>query len=94
MAANGYKVVVTGEGVLVDGRPVEARLETVPGSPEVRLHLDGRLERLAVDARTEEGWRLVDRGAVRDIEAVDERTHHIRALTAAARACPGHAAGG
>ena len=34
--------------------------------------------------RTEEGWRLVDRGAVRDIEAVDERTHHIRALTAAA----------
>lgn len=78
------EVVVTGEGVTVDGRAVEARLETVPGSPEVRLYLDGRLGRLAVDARTDEGWRLVDRGAVRDVEAVDERTHHIRSLTAAA----------
>ncbi|HET9134571.1 MAG TPA: biotin/lipoyl-containing protein [Gemmatimonadales bacterium] len=78
------EVVITGDGVTVDGRAVDAVLERVEGTPEVRLHLDGRLERLAVDTRTDEGWRLVDRGAVRDIEAVDERTHHIRSLTAAA----------
>lgn len=79
------EVTIDGEHVQVDGRPVRARLEPVTGTPQVRLHLDGRVETLAIAGRGDDGWRLVDRGAVRDVSAIDERTAHIRSLAALGR---------
>ncbi len=79
------EVTVDGDRVMIDGREVTARLEPVDGTPQVRLHLDGAVHALAVEGRGDDGWRLVDRGAVRDVQAIDERTHHIRSLAGAAR---------
>lgn len=77
------EVTVDGARVEVDGRAVAARLERVAGTPLLRLHLDGAVHTLALDRRGDEGWRLVDAGAVRDVLALDERTEHIRSLAGA-----------
>jgi pyruvate carboxylase subunit B len=42
--------------------------------------MDGQLHELAVAGRSPDGWRLIDRGTLREVEAVDERTRHIRSL--------------
>lgn len=80
------EVVVDGEHVVVDGETVAARLESVDGTPQVVLHLDDRRHLLAVAGRGDEGWVVVDRGAVHTIDAVDERTRHIRSLAGGGRA--------
>jgi pyruvate carboxylase subunit B len=74
------EVIIDGRRVTVDGREVAASLDRVPGSPVVRLTLDGRSHPLAVAGRDPEGWQIVDRGAVREVDAIDERTRHIRSL--------------
>jgi pyruvate carboxylase subunit B len=64
----------------VDGRPLVAKLLTTPGSPVARLQLEGATHELAVGGRIEGQWQLIDRGTVQSLEAVDERTRHIRSL--------------
>jgi len=86
VAERQVEVVIDGDRVVVDGEPVSARLEAIDGTPQVVLHLDGRRYPLAVAGRGDEGWTLVDRGSVHTIEAVDERTRHIRTLAGAGRA--------
>jgi biotin carboxyl carrier protein len=81
---------VDGEVVVVDGQRLAARLERVPGTPEVRVVIDGVPAVLAVDAHDGALLRLVDRGAVRDLTVEDERTRHIRLLAGAARGAEGH----
>jgi pyruvate carboxylase subunit B len=85
IAGRRVEVVVDGAHVAVEGRTVAARLESVAGTPERRLHLDGITYSLAIAGRGEDGWRLVDAGAVREVEAVDERTEHIRSLAGSGR---------
>ena len=73
-------VDLDGDAVLVDGQPMVAALESQVGSPEVRLVLDGRGAMLAVEGHGDGVWRLVDRGAVREVRVEDERSRHIREL--------------
>jgi acetyl/propionyl-CoA carboxylase alpha subunit len=90
LGENTVEVVVDGDVVTVDGRRVEARLEGVPGTPEVRLLVDGMATSLAVESHDGSGLRLVDRGAVRDLTVEDERSRHIRLLAGAGKAVDGH----
>lgn len=83
------EVAVDGEAVTVDGQPVRARLDRVPGTPEVRIEIEGVATVLAVDAHQGSNLRVVDRGAVREIVVEDERTRHIRLLAGAGKAVDG-----
>lgn len=85
-------VEVDGNVVRVDGNAVTALLEHLPGTPEVRITIDGAASTATVDAQDGMIWRLVDRGAVREITVEDERSRHIRLLAGAGRAMDGHAA--
>lgn len=82
------EVVVDGDHVTVGGRPVAARLER-HGDAEVILQLDGARHHLGVAGRDDEGWQLVDGGAVRAVLAIDERTRHIQSLAGAGRSAAG-----
>ena len=84
------EVELDGDVVLVDGRRLEARLERVPGTPEVRIVIDGVATTLAVDAYQGSDLRLIDRGAVRDLTVEDERTRHIRLLAGPGKVVDGH----
>ena len=83
------EVDIDGDRVRMDGQELHASLTTVPETPEVRLEVAGRVSSLAVDRYVDGRWRLVDRGSVYDIEAVDERTRHIRSLVGAERGTAG-----
>jgi pyruvate carboxylase subunit B len=89
IGAHRFEVVVDGDQVTVGGRTVRAELEVLPGSPEVRLLVDGRSTLLAVDGLADGVWRLVDRGAVREVAVEDERSRHIRLLAGAGKADTG-----
>ncbi len=85
IAEKTMEVTVDGERVEIDGQRVDAELQHVPGSPMVRLVVDGSAVLLAVDQRIDGGWRLIDRGDVRDVDVEDERARHIRLLAGPAR---------
>src|SRR5512140_3240071 len=84
-------VELNGDAVQVDGLPVSVALEPNPGSPEVRLVIDGHAATLAVEGHREGVWRLVDQGALREVSIEDERTRHIRNLAGAGKAVGGGA---
>ena len=90
LGARTVEVELDGDVVLVDGRRLEARLERVPGTPEVRIVIDGVATTLAVDAYQGSDLRLIDRGAVRDLTVEDERTRHIRLLAGPGKVVDGH----
>jgi pyruvate carboxylase subunit B len=75
-----FTIDIDGEGVLVDGRKVEARLERVPHTPLRRFETDGHSEVLAL-AREEDAWRIQAGGRVWTVEVLDERTRQIQALS-------------
>ncbi|MEZ4378200.1 MAG: biotin/lipoyl-containing protein [Gemmatimonadales bacterium] len=77
------EVEITGQDVRVDGTPVAAHLEGIPGTPALRLVLDDVPVELAVEGRTADQWQLVAAGTVHEVEVVDERTAHIRSLAGA-----------
>jgi pyruvate carboxylase subunit B len=79
-------VEIDGDAIQVDGQSVSASLEALDGSPEVRLVIEGRAATLAVEGHGDGVWRLVDRGAVREVGVEDERTRHIRQLAGAGKA--------
>lgn len=89
LGAREVVVEVDADQVRVDGLPVTAYLTGSPGTPMLRLQLDDAAHELAVAGRTAAGWQLIDRGTVRDVEAVDERTRHIRSLAGVAAASTG-----
>jgi pyruvate carboxylase subunit B len=80
VGARELVVEVDGDQVRVDGQSISARLVVTSGSPMVRLLMDGQHHELAVAGRSPDGWRLIDRGTLREVEALDERTRHIRSL--------------
>jgi pyruvate carboxylase subunit B len=80
------EVVLDGETVTVDGRPVAARLVSVPGTPVRLLTLGDTVHRVVANRRggrgayvlSVEGWRV-------EVEALDERTRAIREMQRASR---------
>ena len=81
------EVEVEGGRVVVDGKPQEAHLAAVPGTPLHHLLLSG--ESWTVAAQPLEGlgesggprWAMGAVGERIEVEAVDERTRQIQALT-------------
>lgn len=83
------EVEVDGERLLVDGKAVTGAMERVPGTPEIRVSIDGIAATLAVDSHQGSALRVVDRGAVRELVVEDERARHIRLLAGAGKAADG-----
>jgi pyruvate carboxylase subunit B len=92
LAGREIAVEVDGDRVRVDGRELRAHLSPVTGTPLRHLLLEGHSLTLALEGRGPGAWHLLRRGLEFDVEVVDERTHHIRSLTAdsAARTGPAH----
>lgn len=84
-----YEIDVGGGRVTVDGEPFEAHLAAVPGTPLYHLLLAGSSWTVAAQAL--EGiapmrWALGAVGERFEVEAVDDRTRQIQALTGRGRA--------
>lgn len=78
-----YCVELEGDAVIVDGRKLRAELQAVPGSAIRHLLLDGRSHTLHVgETNGKGGWGLNVDGHTLEVEATDERTRTIRAMTA------------
>ena len=73
---------VEGDQVTVDGRAYTATLTAIPGTPLRQLLIDGRPSALAVETLGRGRWVLAPGGERWEVEVVDERTRHIRSLTA------------
>jgi biotin carboxyl carrier protein len=89
------EIDVEGGRVLVNGEPHEAHLAPVPGTPLYHLLLSGQSWTVAAQALTGVGdgggarWALGAVGERVEVEAVDERTRGIQALTSRREGRPG-----
>ena len=94
-AAKVMEIDVDGGRVLVNGEPHEAHLAPVPGTPLYHLLLSGQSWTGAVQALSGTGvvggprWALGAVGERVEVEAVDERTRGIQALTSRREGRPG-----
>ena len=89
LRARTYEIDVGGGRVTVDGEPFEAHLAAVPGTPLYHLLLAG--ESWTVAAQSLDGvaplrWALGAVGERFEVEAVDDRTRQIQALTGRGKA--------
>lgn len=82
VAGRELEVEVDGERVTVGGRSLVASLRRVPGTPLRQLVVDGRPGTLAIHAAGRGQWTIGVGGERWAVEVVDERTRHIRSLTA------------
>ena len=78
-------VVVEGDQVTVDGVRHPAALATVVGTPLWQVMVGDRPTILAAKHEGHGRWTLQDRGEVVEIEAMDERTRHIRTMVGEGR---------
>lgn len=76
------EVEVDGEQVIVAGETHTASLSDIPGTPLRLLLLDGRPITLSVEQLGRGRWALSPGGERWEVEVLDERTRHIRSLTA------------
>ena len=89
------EVDVDGAHVLVNGQPHQAHVAPVPGTPLYHLLLSGQSWTVAAQALTGVGdgggprWALGAVGERVEVEAVDERTRGIQALTSRREGRPG-----
>lgn len=83
VAGRELEVEVDGERLTVAGRSRTASLRPIPGTPLRELVVDGRSTTLAVQGDGRGLWAIGYQGERWELEAVDERTHHIRSLTGA-----------
>jgi len=79
------EVEIDAGGVRVDGEPVEAALEPLPGTPLRQLRLGERTLVFAVESTGRGTWELGYRGERWEAAVIDERTRHIRTLTGEGR---------
>jgi biotin carboxyl carrier protein len=84
IAGQSVEVEVDGDVVTVAGRVLNARLETIPGTPLRQLMLDGRPLTLAMESLGSARWLLLSSGERWEVEVLDERARHIRSLAGAA----------
>ena len=76
------EVEVDGDQVTVAGQIHIATLSPIPGTPLRQLLLDGRPGTLTVESLGRGRWALMPGGERWEVEVLDERTRHIRSLTA------------
>jgi pyruvate carboxylase subunit B len=87
VTVEGREVVVDvdGDRVTVEGQPARAELRVVLGTPLRQLFLDGHSLVLSVLGQGRGSWVLGRRGEEWEVDVMDERTRHIRALTGAGK---------
>jgi biotin carboxyl carrier protein len=85
------EVEVDGDQVTVAGATRTATLRAVGGTTSRQLLVDGRPSVLTLRSAGRGQWTLGHAGDRWDAEVVDERTRHIRSLTAGASAAHGPA---
>lgn len=85
------EVEVDGDQVTIAGSTRRATLRAVAGTPSRQLLVDGRPTVLTVRSPARGQWTLGFGGDRWDAEVVDERTRHIRSLTAGSNAARGPA---
>jgi pyruvate carboxylase subunit B len=84
IAGREIEVEVDGDLVTVEGSTRTAALRAIPGSPVRQLLIDGRPTTLTMRSSGRGQWSLEVGGDRWEAEVVDERTRHIRSLTAGA----------
>ncbi|MEO7984948.1 MAG: biotin/lipoyl-containing protein [Gemmatimonadales bacterium] len=86
IAGREIEVVVDGARVSVNGKPSEATLTVIPSTPLRQLSVNGRPSELELETVGGGHWTVALGGERWEAEVVDERTRHIRSLTASAGA--------
>ena len=82
-------IEVDGDRVTVDGHAVHATLRHRPGTPLWQLTIDGRASDVVLQSLGRGRWTAAAGGEHLEVEVVDERTRHIRSLTAGAERAAG-----
>jgi biotin carboxyl carrier protein len=84
VAGREIEVEVDGDLVTVGGSTRVASLRAVPGTPTRQLLIEGHPTALTMRSAGRGQWSLEVGGDRWDVEVMDERTRHIRSLTAGA----------
>ena len=92
VAGREIEVEVDGDRVTVAGATRTAILRSIPGTPSRQLLVEGRPTLLTMRSAGRGLWTLAAGGDRWDAEVVDERTRHIRSLTAGGERARGPAA--
>ncbi len=82
-------IEVDGERVIIDGQGVSASLRPRPGTPLWQLTIDGHASDVVLQPVGRGRWTAAAEGDQIEVEVVDERTRHIRSLTAGAERASG-----
>jgi biotin carboxyl carrier protein len=82
VAGREIEVEVDGDRVTVEGSTRTAILGVVPGTPTRQLLIEGHPTTLTMRSVGRGQWSLEIGGDRWEVEVVDERTRHIRSLTA------------
>ncbi|MBA3317348.1 MAG: hypothetical protein H0T50_04570 [Gemmatimonadales bacterium] len=82
IAGREIEVEVDGDRVTVIGSTRTASLRSIPGTTSRQLVLDGRPTGLTMRSAGRGQWSVETRGDRWEVEVLDERTRHIRGLTA------------
>jgi pyruvate carboxylase subunit B len=83
VAGRELDVDIDGDQVRVGERSFTAALQRVTRTPLRHLLVDDRPSTLVIESNGRGQWTLGVRGERWEVEAVDERTRHIRSLTGA-----------
>ena len=81
VAEREIEVEIDGDQVRVGGRSLTAALRPLAGTPLRHLLVEGRPSTLVLEGNGRGHWTIGVRGERWEVEAVDERTRHIRSLT-------------
>ncbi|HEX6670313.1 MAG TPA: biotin/lipoyl-containing protein [Gemmatimonadales bacterium] len=84
VAGREIEVEVDGDRVTAGGATLVTSLRAIVGTPSRQLLLDGRPTVLTLRSSGRGRWTVGVGGDRWDVEVVDERTRHIRSLTAGA----------
>lgn len=84
IGAREIEVEVEVDRVTVKGKSHTAMLSVIPGTPLRQLVVDGRQSELSMEPDGAGRWMVGLRGERWESEVLDERTRHIRSLTASA----------
>lgn len=79
-----HEIELDGRNVRLDGRQLEARLETIPQTPLRLLMLDGKSRTYAL-VRDDAGWTVQSDGLNRRAVVEDERARQLQRMTGGAK---------
>ena len=82
-------IEVDGDCTTVDGQAVSASLRHLAGTPLWQLTIDGHASDVVLQPLGRGRWSVAAEGDQIEAEVVDERTRHIRSLTAGAERASG-----